>query len=45
MHYSMLVVVFGRASLLCTDDNWNELIQYCCENDAYIDGKDIVKNL
>lgn len=43
--FSMLVVIFGKASLLKGDPNWNALIEYCVENNAYLEGKDVVQIL
>ncbi|XP_055322339.1 probable RNA helicase armi [Sitodiplosis mosellana] len=41
----MLVVIFGRQSLLSGDENWTELIEYCKTNESYIDGKDLLQML
>lgn len=44
-YFSMLVAVFGKASLLEKDPNWFALIEYCKQNQAYIEGKDIIQIL
>lgn len=41
----MLVVIFGKVDLLGADPNWKDLIEYCKENESYIEDKDLIQKL
>lgn len=41
----MLVVVFGKVELLGADKNWAALIDYCQQNECFIEGKELAQNL
>lgn len=41
----MLVVIFGKVNLLSNDTNWADLIEYCKENESYIEDKELIQLL